>query len=139
MHRLSLLAAVAVVFAVGALFADEPKKDDKTPKRSTEEVLKQLQEMMTKHHKGEKAPLARTAAEVKKESPDWEQLAKDAKGFVEMGKALDESGHYGRARYIEGALALAKAVEKKDKDASVKAFATLSKSCSACHYGNPAK
>jgi cytochrome c556 len=139
MHRLSTLAVVAALVVVGALCADEPKKDDKTPKRPTEEVLKQLQEMMTKVHKGEKAPLARVATEMKKESPDWEQLTKDAKSFVEMGKALDESGHYGRARYTEGAQALAKAVEKKDKDASAKAFATLSKSCSACHYGNPAK
>lgn len=136
MHRLCLLAAVAVMVAVGALAADEPKKDDKAPKSPTKE---QVHEMMKKLHKGDKAPLARTKEELKKDAPDWEQLAKDAKGFVEMGEALDEIGHYGRARYTEGAQALAKAVGNKDKDASAKAFTTLSKSCSACHYGNPAK
>ena len=139
MRKVPLLVAVAALFAAGALWADEPKKDDKTPKRPAEEVLKQLQEMMTKLHKGEKAPLARVAAEVKKDTPDWEQLAKDARGFVEMGKALDESGHYGRSDYIGGAAALAKAIEKKDREASAKAFTAFRRSCSACHYGNPAK
>ena len=132
MHRFSLLAAL---FAVGALAAEEPKKNDKIP---TKDQLKHLREMMTKLHKGEKAPLARTAAEVKKDSPDWGQLAKDAKGFVEMGKALDESGHYGRSGYIGGATALTKAIEKKDREASAKAFTALRRSCSGCHYGNPA-
>src|SRR5688500_5032213 len=89
MNRNGMIAGVALVaaalFAAGGLTADEPKKDDKAPKRATKE---QLHEMMKKLHKGEKAPLARVAAEVKKDSPDWEQLAKDAKGFTEMGDML---------------------------------------------------
>ena len=60
MHRNWMIAGVAVaiaaLFAVGALGADEPTKDDKAPKRATKE---QLKDMMTKLHKGEKAPLAR--------------------------------------------------------------------------------
>ena len=139
MHRIPLLAAVAVaaLFAVGGLTADEPKKDDKAPKRATKE---QLHEMMKKLHKGDKSPLARTAAEVKKDSPDWDQLAKDAKGFTEMGAVLKISVDYTDPKgYIAGATALTKAVGEKDKEASAKAFTTLRQSCHACHYGNPAK
>jgi cytochrome c556 len=143
MNRNWMTAGIAVVaaalLAVGSLWAEEPKKQDPPRKPPAKEQLKQLQDMMTKLHKGEKSPLARTAAEVKKDSPDWEQLAKDAKGFAGMGAALDEIGHYGRSDYIAGATALVKAVGQKDKEASGKAFASLSKSCSACHYGNPAK
>ena len=134
-----MLAAVAAaaLFAVGGLTAAEPKKDDKAPKRATKE---QLKDMMTKLHKGEKSPLTRTAAEVKKDSPDWEQLAKDAKGFTEMGDVLKVSvGYTDPTRYIAGATALTKAVGEKDKKASAEAFTGLSKSCSACHYGNPAR
>ena len=139
MHRIHLLAVVAAaaLFAVGGLTAEEPKKDDKAPKRATKE---QLKDMMTKLHKGEKAPLTRAGAEVKKDAPDWDQLAKDAKGFVEMGAVLKTSVEYTDPKgYIAGATALTKAVGEKDKDASAKAFTALRQSCSACHYGNPAK
>jgi hypothetical protein len=141
MNRNGMIAGVAFVaaalFAVGALNADEPKKDDKAAKRATKE---QLKDMMTKLHKGEKAPLARTAAEVKKDAPDWDQLAKDAKGFTEMGAVLKGSvGYTDPTRYISGAAALTKAVGEKDKKASAVAFTAFRQSCSACHYGNPAK
>ena len=130
--------AVAAILAIGGLNAEEPKKEEKAPKRATKEELK---EMMTKLHKGEKSPLARTGAEVKKESPDWEQLAKDVKGFVEMGEVLKVSAspYTPPKGYIDGAAALTKAVGKKDKQASAQAFTALTQSCSVCHYGNPAK
>jgi hypothetical protein len=137
MHRI-LLPALVAVLAVGGLWADEPKKDDKTPKPATKE---QVHEMMKKLHKGEKSALTRTKEELKKDKPDWEQLAKDAKGFVEMGEMLNtRPPNYTNPKgYIDGAAALAKAFGAKDKDASGKALAAFSQSCSACHYGNPAK
>ena len=54
-------------------------------KKATKE---QVKEMMTQVHKGEKSALARTRAEVQKESPDWEALAKDARSFTAMGEML---------------------------------------------------
>jgi hypothetical protein len=128
--------AAGVVFAAAALLtagsapADEPKKN---PKRTLEEI----KEMMTKAHKGAKSPLARTGTELKRDKPDWGQLAKDAKVFAEMAAALDESGHYGRGGYLKSAAAFGKAAGAKDAKAATEAFASLKQSCGACHYGVP--
>ena len=85
--------------------------------------------------------LTRTKDELKKDSPDWEQLAKDVKGFVEMGDVLKVSAspYTSPKGYIDGAAALAKAFGEKNREASAKALAAFRQSCSACHYGNPAK
>jgi hypothetical protein len=132
-----IAGVVAALFAVGSLYADEPKKDDKAPKRATKE---KVHEMMKALHKGDKAPLARTRDELKKETPDWDQHAKDAKGFTEMGALLKGNvGYTDPTGYINAAAALTKAVGAKDKGASAKAFTAFTQSCSACHYGNPAK
>ena len=135
---LPLLAAIAALLTLGALVADEPKKDDKAPKPATKE---QLKEMMTKLHKGDKSALSRTKNELTKDKPDWDQLAKDAKAFAEMADVLKvtPSPYTSPKGYIDGAAALAKAFGEKDKEASGKAFTAFSKSCSGCHYGNPAK
>src|SRR5262245_52474961 len=96
-----LVFVVAALLATAGLTAEEPKKDEKAPKRATRE---QLTEMMTKAHKGEKSPLVRTGAELKKDKPDWEQVAKDAKVFIEMGDVLKVSVDYTNPKgYIEAA------------------------------------
>jgi cytochrome c556 len=125
------LAGAAAVAACG-LAADAPK-----PERVT---VKEIKELMGKTHKGEKSPFARTGAELKKETPDWEQVAKDAKAFAEMGEVLKSGGLYtDPSKYIAGAAELTKAAKDKDSKAATAAFAGLSKSCSACHYGGPPK
>jgi len=137
MHRIPLIAAAtaAGLLAVGTLLAEEPKKADK-PK-----TKEQVKEMMTKLHKGEKSALARTRAELEKDQPDWEQLAKDAKAFAEMGDVLKVSAspYTNPTGYIDGAAALAKASAAKDKAEAGKAMTAFGRSCSACHYGNPAE
>jgi cytochrome c556 len=100
-----------------------------------------VKDLMTKAHKGEKSPLARTGAELKKESPDWEQLTKDVKAFADMGAALKTAklNYYGDPKkYIASADEMTKAVKDKDRKAARTAFAGLVQSCSACHnYYNP--
>jgi hypothetical protein len=135
--------SAGVVFAAAALLAagvaaGEPAKGEPAPKRLE---TKELAAMMTRVHKGEKAAFTRAAAELKKDKPDWDQLAKDAKEFVGMGATLKVSANpYTNPQgYIAAAGDLAKAVGAKDAKAAAGAFAALGKSCSACHYGNPVK
>jgi cytochrome c556 len=125
------LASAATVAACG-FYADEPAK------KVTKE---QIKEMMTKVHKGEKAALTRVGAELKKEGLDWEQLAKDAKEFTDLGELLKTgaSPYTSPKRYIDSAAELTKAAKDKDRKAATTAFGNLSRSCNACHYGNPAK
>jgi hypothetical protein len=92
-------------------------------------------------HHGEKSPHGRTVAELKKDAPDWAQLAKDAKAFAEMGEAFKgvRLDYRSPEKYIESAKSLTKATGEKDKKATTEAFAGLTKSCAACHdYGAPA-
>jgi hypothetical protein len=125
----------AALWAANGLTAEEPKKDEKT-------VMKDITKLMKETHRGEKSPHVRVEAELKKDSPDWDQVAKDAKAFDEMGKAFKSLGIYypyaSPAGYVKNASALGKAAGEKDKKAATEAFTGLTKSCVACHsYGGP--
>ena len=124
------------LLAGGGTAAEEPKKDDKAPAKVSKEKVK---EMMIAAHRGEKSPLVRTKAELKKDAPDWDQLAKDAKVFAEMGEVLKTgaSPYTNPKGYIEAGAALGKAVGEKDAKASGEAVGKLGTSCGACHYGVP--
>jgi hypothetical protein len=140
------LAGAVVVQACGPYFEpyfEESKKgetkDDKAPAKPLKE---QVKELMAKLHKGDKAPLARARAELDKEKPDWDQLAKDAKAFGEMSELLKKNteGYRSPEKYISSVAALAKAARDKDHKAATAAFAGLSQSCVSCHfYGAPGK
>ncbi|MDB5311262.1 MAG: hypothetical protein JWO38_5464 [Gemmataceae bacterium] len=131
--RRKLMAAVVGVLCVasaGWLAACGPKPEKKPATKD------QITEMMKKAHEGENAPFTRVRAELKKDAPDWETLAKDAKVFTDLGNVLgDENYHSSPAKYIAAAAGLTKAAKEKDKPAATAAFAKLSKSCSSCHYG----
>jgi hypothetical protein len=114
--------------------ADEPKKDAKALTK------KDIGKLMKETHHGDKSPHARTLAELKKDAPGWEQLAKDAKAFAAMSEAFKgaQLGYVTPDRYIESATAFAKATGTKDKKAANDAFTGLTKSCASCHvYGAP--
>jgi hypothetical protein len=137
MRPMSWAVACALVSA-GAVAACGIYPDTPVKKVTREQV----KEMMTQVHKGEKSPLARTRAEVQKEAPDWEALAKDARSFTSMGELLKigASPYTSPKIYIDGAAALTKAVKDKDQKAASTAFTKLSLSCVACHgYRDPAK
>ena len=126
----------AAVLAANALSADEPKKAE-----SKKLTQKEFSAIMKAAHRGEKSPHTRVVAELKKDAPDWEQLAKDAKAFDDVGKAFKgvKLDYVSPAKYLEGSAALTKAVGDKDKKAAGEAFIKLTNSCGACHsYGGPA-
>jgi hypothetical protein len=126
--------ACAALLTAGSLTAEEPKKDDKAPAKG-EVTLKQIKEMMLKVHRGEKAPLMRTPEELKKDTPDWEQLAKDGKEFATMSDMLSKAGLYtDSTKYVSSSTELSKAVGEKDKKAASEAFNSLNKTCGNCHY-----
>ena len=128
----------AAVLASNALTADEPKKDDKKDEKT---ARKEFSKLMKDTHRGDKSPHARIVAELKKDTPDWEQLAKDAKAFTYMGAAFKgvRLDYVSPAGYIKSAAELTKATGEKDKKAASEAFLGLTKTCGACHsYGGPA-
>ena len=142
MRRVVTAAALfgAALVAAGALTADEPKKE--TPKKDKMTVRQDIGKLMKATHKGEKSPHVRVEAELKKDAPNWDQVAKDAKAFDEMGKEFKNLASFypyvSPVGYVKSAEALGKAAGDKDRKAATEAFTGLSKSCSACHfYGGP--
>ena len=128
---LALFGAAALV--ASSLAADEPKKDAKALTK------KDIGKLMKETHHGDKSAHARTVAELKKDTPDWEQLAKDAKAFVTMSEAFKgvRFDYTSPTKYIESSTALTKATAAKDKKAANDAFTGLTKSCSSCHFYGP--
>ena len=76
----------AAVLASSTLTAEEPKKDEKKDAKTLRR--RTFGKLMKETHRGDKSPHARIVAELKKDAPDWEQLAKDAKAFAAMGEAF---------------------------------------------------
>jgi len=127
MRRIALALSL---FVTAALAADEPQKPANAPTKAD------IGKMMKETHKGEKAPYTRTGAELKKDAPDWDRLAKDAKTFAEMAAALKTAGLYKPTdKYVSSSAALTKAIDAKDKTAAAGAFTGLTMSCGSCHYG----
>src|SRR5262245_31953931 len=137
MRRVVMAIALfsAAMLVASTLPAEEPKKDEKKPDEET--VRKDIAKLMKATHRGEKSPHVRVEAELKKDSPNWEQVVKDAKAFDEMGKAFKNLGIYypytSPASYVKNVAALSKAASEKAKKAATEAFAGLNKSCFVCH------
>ena len=131
--RLLSLAAACALLCAGTLSACGFYFEELVFTAKKEQVPK----LMTALHKGDKAPLARTRAEIEKETPDWEQLAKDAKAFSELSELLKSIGsdrYRSPEKYISSVAALTKAAKDKDHKAAKTAFAGLSASCVSCHF-----
>src|SRR5262245_21513482 len=72
----------AAILTANALLAEEPKKEEKQQSKT------RLGELMKTTFQGEKSPLVRAEAELKRDKPDWNQLTEDAKAFDEMADAV---------------------------------------------------
>jgi hypothetical protein len=142
-YVLALVLFCAAALVATGLTAEEPRKVG-TKARAKKLSKVEIAQMMKDAHYGPKTPDARIVAELKKDSPDWEQIAKDAKAFTAMGQALEVNGPFGHPSlrdkglfapkdYIASASALSKAASEKDKKAATAAFTGLTKSCAACH------
>ena len=120
---------ILAMFGAAAFAADEPKKAL---------TKKEVGKMMKDVHKGAKSPHVNVDAELKKDEPDWDVIAKGAKSFNEMSAAFArvDLGYSSPAKYNAAAKALTKAAGDKDKKAATEAVASMNKSCSSCHsYG----
>lgn len=131
--------ALGIGFAAAALVASGGLPVFGTDEKAKPATKEQVKELMAKTHKGDKSPFARAREELKKEKPDWDQLVKDGKAFAEMAALLTRRpGDYtDPTRYVEASESFGKAAGGKDAGKAADAFAKLSKSCSACHYGVP--
>lgn len=139
MQRFVIATALfcVTVLASSALTADEPKKDEKKDEKT---ARKEIAKLMKDTHRGEKSPHMRAEAELKKDAPDWTEIAKSAKAFTDMGAAFKavRFDYSSPERYIESASSLSKAADNKDKKAATEAFSALKRTCAACHpYGGP--
>jgi len=125
----------AAILTANALLAEEPKKEEK------QQSKKRLGELMKTTFQGEKSPLVRAEAELKRDKPDWNQLTEDAKAFDEMADAVKwlttqtyQWRNYGEpANYMKHAKAFSKAVGDKDKKTATEAIVGIQASCFDCH------
>ena len=116
----------AAALVANGLSADEPKKPE--AKLLTQ---KEFSKLMKDTHRGEKSPHARIVAELKKDSPDWEQLAKDVKAIEDFSQAFKRVrlDYVSPQEYLKSTAALSKSIGAKDKKASSEAFLGLTKTC----------
>lgn len=129
---LALFGAAAL--AANSLTAEEKKPDEKKDEKLAK---KDLAKLMSDIHRGEKAAYTRVKAELQKDEPNWEVVAKESKSFTQMSEGFKkaELNYTSPAKYIENEKALNKAATDKDKKAANAAFTGLTQSCGACHYG----
>ena len=127
------LAATLVVSLAAVGIADDKKKDDDKKPADIETI-------MNEGHKGKKAYLNVIKADA--EAGNWGDAQKAAFKLRKFGddlgknmppKGTDASWTILTKGYKEITEEIAKAVDDKDKTKTMKATATLSKSCSACH------
>jgi len=94
-----------------------------------------IQDLMLQSHKGKDSPLAKVDEQLRADAPSWDEIQKNARPLVDLGKRLEGySDRYtsGKA-YAGSAKALGTAVEKRDMEAAVKAFKSLKSTCASCH------
>jgi cytochrome c556 len=128
----SVLAFVAVAcLAAGSAGASDD--DEETPSIKT---------VMEKLHKGAKSPLNAAKAALKGNSPDWEEIQKQAKLFKKYGEALPKSdpprgkkeAYEKLAKaYAASAKSFDQAAERENLKGARDAFKKISGSCTTCH------
>ncbi len=131
MTRLTWSMVLGFVVAGGVLVLGTSRAVDKDSK---------TKELMIKSHRGDASPLGRLAKELKAEEPAWAEVQKSTKELVATGKALgkaDVPSKPSAERYLESALALEAAAQKKDRTAITAAHKKLMEACNGCHYGGP--
>jgi cytochrome c556 len=129
----SLLAFVALAFLASGGAGASIDDDEETPSIKT---------VMEKLHKGKNAPLKSVQTALKSDSPDWEEIQKQAKLFKKYGDALPKNDPpkgkkeaYAKLAkaYASNAKSLEEAAEKENLKGTRDAFKKISGSCAACH------
>jgi cytochrome c556 len=128
----SVLAFVAAA-CLAAGSAGASADDDETPSIKT---------VMEKLHKGTKSPLNSAKAALKSNSPDWDEIQKQAKLFNKYGEALPKSDPprgkkeaYAKLAkaYAASAKSFEEAAERENLKGARDAFKKISGSCTTCH------
>jgi cytochrome c556 len=130
----SVVALCAALCYVGYSPACGPEKP----------TVKHMTETMIRVHRGEKSPYAFLEKEATAKEPNWDEFAKHLKTVKDMSKMngefvrdeKHERNQKAPSNYADAVKNLAAALEKKDAKLASESFASLQKSCIACHsYG----
>ncbi len=135
MKWLICTASVVSVLAMAGLVVGSAgaSNDDETPS---------IKKIMDTLHKGAKSPLSTVKAALKSQSPDWEEIQKQAKEFATYGESLPKNDPPKGKKasfeklakaYASNTKAFKEAAEKEDLKAAKAAFGKISSSCTACH------
>jgi hypothetical protein len=129
----SLVCAVAGVIGVMAVALASAFAADKIPT---------VKEIMDKLHKGANPPIILIKRSLQSGEPDWEEIQKQTKEFVELGGALGkndppqgDNASWAKLtkQYFENAKAMDAAAQKNDKRETLRYQAKLAGSCTTCH------
>ena len=134
MNRLTwIVCGFTMAFAVSWLLGPSTAADKKDKEDTS------IKDLMIKTHKGSEAPLVKLDEALKADKVSWEDIQKNAKPLVELGKRLEnyQERYTSGAAYAKNAKGLGAAVEKQDKEASAKAFQGLKSTCASCHRKMP--
>lgn len=139
MKTFVLVAGSLLVASASLLAGQGDAGSDKTPS---------IKDVMSRLHKGAKAPLAQVKTALNEPSPNWAAVEKTTKDFVILGAALAKNdppkGDKASWKklsdlYFEDAKALDNAAKAHDLAAAKAAFQRLSTSCKACHGAHKGK
>jgi hypothetical protein len=107
-----------------------------------EDKVPTIKEIMDKLHKGANPPIILIKRNLQSSDPDWEEIQKQTKEFMEMVEALEKNdppkgdkGSWARLakQYVGNAKAMNAAAQNNDKRETLKFQAKLAGSCTACH------
>jgi cytochrome c556 len=132
MKRLACGVAGLALLAVGVAMAADPT----------------IKDIMARAHKGSKSLLGTINTELKQDEPDWNDVQKDSKELLDLGKSLGknepprgdkESWDRLTKAYEASAEALQSAAESKNQQAAKTALGKIQGSCKACHMAHRRK
>jgi hypothetical protein len=135
MRALLCAASVLVMLVIAGLVTGPAgaQDDEKVP------TVKKIMDVL---HKGGKAHLSKVKAALKKDSPDWAEVLKDAKAITKNGgylakndppKGDKESWEKLAKAYASTAKTLEEAAEKEDLAKARAASKKFGTTCKACH------
>jgi hypothetical protein len=129
----SLACVVAGVIGIAIIAIGPTFAEDKIPT---------IKEIMDRLHKGANPPIILIKRSLQSGDPDWEEIQKQTKEFVDLGKALGKndppmgdkaSWTKLTKQYLENAKGMDAAAQKNDKRETLRYQAKLAGSCTTCH------
>ncbi|QEH32831.1 Cytochrome C' [Aquisphaera giovannonii] len=126
------LTAMGLLVFAGALIPTSGAADGPEP----------IGKIMSKLHKGKKAPMAVLKTQLKSASPEWPVVQKEAETYAKYSADMPkndppkgEASSWAKLAkaYAGNAKALEEAAKKEDLAASKAAFGKIGSSCKECH------